>query len=147
MKQSLWLAMLLMCLRTWAGNCPSHQPKNEAVLVQVEQTWAKALERHDVETVGCILTEEFQDFGPNGEVYNRAESLAKIPHRRPGSNQLSELQPHVHGDFGYVRGLNTVVDAEGRAVAKVRFTDIFVYRDGRWMAVAGQESLVGGLAK
>jgi hypothetical protein len=25
---------------------------------------------------------------------------------------------------------------------KVRFTDIYVYREGRWQCVAGQESLV-----
>ena len=33
-------------------------------------------------------------------------------------------------------------DANGNIVAKVRFTDIFVYRDGAWHAVAGQETLV-----
>jgi hypothetical protein len=27
-------------------------------------------------------------------------------------------------------------------VASVRFTDIFAYRDGRWVALAGQETLV-----
>jgi hypothetical protein len=26
--------------------------------------------------------------------------------------------------------------------AKVRFTDVYVYREGRWLAVAGQETLL-----
>jgi hypothetical protein len=35
-----------------------------------------------------------------------------------------------------------LVDASGKVVARVRFTDVFTYRDGRWQALAGQESLV-----
>jgi hypothetical protein len=78
---------------------------------------------------------------------DRAENLASIPHRRPGNNQLSELHPHVYGEFGYVRGLNTVLDAEWKIRAMVRFTDIFVYREGVWLAVAGQESMVKETSK
>jgi hypothetical protein len=40
-----------------------------------------------------------------------------------------------------------VIDADGQVRAKVRFTDIFVYREGRWLAVAGQESLVSETSK
>jgi len=35
-----------------------------------------------------------------------------------------------------------VLDANGKILTRVRFTNIFAYRDGRWMAVAGQESLL-----
>jgi ketosteroid isomerase-like protein len=125
-----------------AANCPDKQAKSGAVLMEIEHTWAKALEQKDAEAVGCILADEFQDAGVYGELHNREETLAHIRKRSPGSNVLSEMQPHVFGDAGYVRGLNTVTDAQGHAVAKVRFTDIFVYREGRWEAVAGQETLV-----
>jgi Domain of unknown function (DUF4440) len=145
-KHTLWLP-LLMCPFAFGGSCPTGQAKNESALVLLEQSWAQALERHDSDAVGCILAEEFQDVDPDGKLHDRAESLANIPHRRPGRNQLSELHPHVYGTFGYVRGLNTVLDAEGKTRAKVRFTDIFVYRDGRWLAVAGQESLVSETPK
>ena len=75
-------------------------------------------------------------------MHSREEVLAAIPKRKAGVNQLSELDPHLYGDVGYIRGLATLLDETGQVKAKVRFTDIFVYRDGRWMAVAGQESLV-----
>jgi hypothetical protein len=48
----------------------------------------------------------------------------------------------VNGDFGYIRGLATAVDAQGKVVAKVRFTDVYAYRDGRWQCVAGHESIL-----
>jgi hypothetical protein len=28
-------------------------------------------------------------------------------------------------------------------VARVRFTDVFTYRDGRWQALVGHETLIG----
>jgi ketosteroid isomerase-like protein len=145
--KTIWIAVLALSTLQLAAACPVGQATNGDALVQVEQTWAKALEKKDADTVGCILAEEFQDIEPDGEVRDRASSLEHIAHRRPGSNRLSELTPHVFGEVAYVRGLNTVVDAEGNTLAKVRFTDIFVYREGRWLAVAGQESLVSDAAK
>lgn len=134
----MWTAAL------WAEDCPTNQPKDGSALVQLEQSWAKALEQHDGAAVGCILAPEFQDADPEGQLHDRAATLAAIPKRKPGANQLSELDPHVYGDFGYIRGLATLVDANGTVKAKVRFTDIYIYRDGRWLAVAGQESLLPG---
>ncbi len=147
MKPRLWLAVLLLAPVTFAADCPKNQPKEGSALVQLEQNWAEALARHDAGAVGCILADEFQDVDPNGELHDRAQTLAGVPHRKPGTNQLSELKPHVYGDFGYIRGLATLVDAQGKTVARVRFTDIYIYRDGRWLAVAGQESLLPQVAK
>jgi len=140
-KQIFLLASVVLPLACWAS-CPSDQAKDKAALVQLEQTWAKTLEQRDGAAVGCILAVEFEDADPDGNLHDRAETLANIPHRRPGNNKLSDLHPHVYCDFGYVRGLNTVVDPGGKVLARVRFTDIFVYRVGRWVAVAGQESLL-----
>lgn len=131
----------------FAAPCPSPPAKDAKALIQLEQTWAQALEAQDADAVGCILAEEFQDADPEGKLHTRSETLAQIPHRRPGKNILSELDPHVFGDFGYIRGLATLVDGQGKTKARVRFTDIYVYRDQRWLAVAGQESLLSETAK
>ena len=139
--------LAISSLPALATTCPSHPSKDRNVLIQIEQSWAKALEGRDAEAVGCILADEFQDADPSGKLHNREETLAQIPHRRPGKNILSELAPHVFGDTGYIRGLATLVDAQGKTVARVRFTDVYVYRDGRWLAVAGQETLLPEPAK
>jgi ketosteroid isomerase-like protein len=143
-KTAVWLAVIVVAtvLCSDAAECSGNQPKDDSALIQQEQLWAKALEQHDSHALGCILADDFQDFDPDGAVHDRTDTLAGVPHRRPGSNRLSELQPHVNGDIGYIRGLATLVDAEGKVRARVRFTDIYLYREGRWQAVAGQESLV-----
>jgi hypothetical protein len=84
------------------ASCPSGQAKDEAVLLQIEQTWAKVLEQPDAARWAAF-------WRPNG-------------------------------DLGYIRGLTTVLDPTRQVLARVRFTDIFVYRHGRWLAVAGEES-------
>ena len=58
-KHTLWFA-LLICPFAFGGNCPSGQTKDESALVQLEQSWAQALERHDADAVGCLLADEFQ---------------------------------------------------------------------------------------
>jgi hypothetical protein len=145
-KHTLWFT-LLICPLAFGGSCPSGQTKDESALVQLEQSWAQALERHDSDAVGCILAGEFQEVDLNGILRNRADNLASIISRQPGRYQLSELHAHVYGEFGYVRGLSTVLAVDGKIRARVRFTDIFIYREGRWFAVAGQESLVKETSK
>lgn len=138
------IAYIVLCLPLAAlADCPKKQPKTEAALVALEHSWAEALNRKDSATVACMIADEFEDADVDGSVHNRAETLAKIPNRKPGrTNRLTELRAHVEGNMGYTRGLNEILDADGKVVARVRFTDIFTYRDGHWQALAGHESLL-----
>jgi hypothetical protein len=139
-KYALWIVML--CPLAAAAPCPAGQTKSGEALIQIEQTWARSLEQRDTAALGCILADEFEDAGPDGKLTDRATILAKAGEHRSVHHELSELKPHVQGDFGYIRGLAAAVDAEGKVVARVRFTDVYAYREGRWQCVAGHESMV-----
>lgn len=140
MRGALWITVLSLCPHLWGIHCPENQPKDEDALLQIEHTWAKALEANDADDVGCVLGDDYEDADVDGALHDRGEALADIRQRRHGQNQLSEMKARVFGDVGLVRGLNTIRDLEGNPVAQVRFTDVFAYRSGRWMAVAGQET-------
>jgi ketosteroid isomerase-like protein len=142
MKSVFLSAFLLATIPAWAAPCERGQAKEEKTLLRLEETWAKALERHDADAVSCWLADEFEDADLDGAVHDRKEALARIPQRRPSSNHLEDMHVRIYGDSAFVRGVNQVTDASGESLARVRFTDIFVYRDGRWQAVAGQETLV-----
>lgn len=144
MKILTLLAVLLaLMLSAFAADCPKNQPKTEATLIELEQNWAAALTRKDADTVACMVADEFEDADVDGSLHPRSQLLEHIPQRKPGVNRLSEMRAHVEGNFGFTRGLATLVDASGKVVARVRFTDVFTYRDGRWQALVGQESLLG----
>jgi len=134
---------LALSLAALAVDCPKNQPKTETALLELEQNWAQALGRHDADTVACMVAGEFEDADVDGSLHTRSQMLAHIPQRKPGSNHLTEMRAHVEDSFGFVRGLNEVLDPAGKIVARVRFTDIFAYRDGRWQALAGHETLLG----
>jgi ketosteroid isomerase-like protein len=142
-KTGIVVLSLLLSVPAVAKDCPKDQAKTEATLLQLEQNWADALSRKDADTVACMVAEEFEDAGVDGSLHNRSQMLAGIPQRKPWTNRLTEMHAHVYGEFGYVRGLNEVSDSSGKVVARVRFTDVFTYRDGRWQALAGHETLVG----
>ncbi len=139
-RYALW--MLLLCPLAYASPCPAGQAKDGNALIQAEQTWARSLEHQDTIALGCILADEFEDAGPDGKLTGRATTLAKAAEPPAVHHELSDLHPHVQGDFGYIRGLAAAIDAQGRTVAKVRFTDVYEYREGRWQCVAGHESLI-----
>jgi len=138
----LIVLVVLLALPALAADCPRNQPKTEAALLDLEQNWAVALSRHDAATVACMVADEFEEADVDGSLHTRSQMLARIPQRKPGSNHLTELRAYVGGSFGFVRGLNEVLDPAGKIKARVRFTDIFTYRDGRWQALAGHETLL-----
>jgi ketosteroid isomerase-like protein len=140
----VWVWLLMLGPMAYAAPCPAGQPKDGNALVQTELVWAKALEQRDPAALGCLLAAEFEDAGPDGTLQDRDATLAKAGKHQPVHHELTEMHAQVHGDFGYIRGLATAVGAQGEVLARVRFTDIYVYRDGRWQVVAAHESMLAG---
>jgi ketosteroid isomerase-like protein len=89
--------------------------------------------------LGCILADDFEETDSAGSLIDRSAMLASAANPSDGHFELADLHAHVYGDFAYVRGKGVRNDS-GVRTEKTRFTDIFVYRDGRWQCVAGHES-------
>jgi ketosteroid isomerase-like protein len=138
----LLIFLLSVALASFGADCPRDQPKTESALIELEQNWAAALNRKDANAVACMVADEFEEVDVDGSLHTRNQMLDHIPHRKPGVNRLSEMRAHVEGNCGFARGLATLVDAAGKVLSRVRFTDVFTYRDGRWQALAGHDSLL-----
>jgi ketosteroid isomerase-like protein len=131
--------LLLLCSLAHGAVCPTGQPKDQPALVQIEHVWVRAVEQHDMDALGCMLADEFEEADFAGSLIDRPAMLASARNRGNVHYELLDLHAHVYGDFGYARGLG-VITSDGKPPVKSRFTDIFVYRDGRWQCVAGHES-------
>lgn len=138
MKTAFWL--LLLCPLVHGASCPTGQTKDEATLAQIENTWIRAVQQHDTTALGCILADEFEEADFAGSLINRSEMLASAAKRGIVHFEFLDLHAHLYGDFAYVRGLGVIRSDDGKRPVKSRFTDIFVYRNGRWQCVAGHES-------
>jgi len=140
------LCILLLCTAAAALSCPTGQARDEATLAEIERTWAQALEKHDANALGCILADEFEDADIHGELTDKNATMNKLASSRVVHHELSDLHAHLHRDFAYIRGIADAVDPQTRKDTRVRFTDIYVFREGRWQCVAGHESLVSGIS-
>jgi len=138
------LVMLLAALAatTAARPCPLADRHDAAGLRAAEARWVHLLETRDGDGLACLLAPEFTDTNWAGQRVPRAQVLAALPHRPDTRLELSEIEVALHGEVGIVHGLNGQIDATGKPVGTVRFTDIFLYRDRRWQALSAQESVV-----
>jgi hypothetical protein len=124
------------------ADCPTlHQPRDAATVIGVENAWVHALDKKDVNGLACILAPGFADATWDGNVWTRERVIGALPHRKPHAIHLSNVKAHVDGDAAVVRGVNTLMQPDGKLIAALDFTDMFKYRNGRWQAVAAQETL------
>ena len=117
------------------------QPPTQAGGLAAEAAWASALAGRDLATLDRLLAPDFVDTGWQGARRDKASYLAAIGAAGAQPVALSDLTVGLYGAAAGVRGRNTVRGREGAVRARVRFTDVFVYRAGAWQAVAAQETV------
>ena len=132
-------SLLLLSSLIHGATCPTGQAKDAVTLIQLERTWVRVVEQHDSAALACILADEFEEADFDGSLIKRSTMLAGAEKPSNGHSELMDLHVHIYGDAAYVRGIG-VNSKNGRPAGKTRFTDIFVYRDGRWQCVAGHDS-------
>jgi hypothetical protein len=118
------------------------QPRNAAGVIATENTWVKALTARDAKALSCILAPGFMDMAWNGQLHARGEVLTGLPKRPNNGIKLSNLKVELSGNRAIVRGVNTATKPDGSLLGRVRFEDIFQYRDGMWRALTAQEVLM-----
>jgi ketosteroid isomerase-like protein len=118
------------------------QERSEKALLEMENRWVTALDRRDPKAVDCLLAEDFVDSDATGQLRTRQQVLDAVPNRKTYAQHLEDLRARVYGDTGIVHGVNRISDKDGKEVARVRFTDVFRYRDGQWRAISGHETMV-----
>jgi hypothetical protein len=113
--------------------------KNSAI--QFEREWLQVLKQKNTAALDCMLASEFKDSSMKGVVRPKSQVLRELPLRNDQYQQtLSDLEADLFGNTAVVRGLSVITDQQGREVARIRFTDVLCFINGRWLAVASQET-------
>jgi hypothetical protein len=89
---------------------------------------------------------------PTGDFVTKAQHIAfSSAHQQPSNlkQRFDQMQVRVYGDVGIVNGVVVTTDEKGPSQAGENheadhtvFTDVFVWRDGRWQAVNAQDNAV-----
>ena len=82
---------------------------------------------------------------PEGKSQTKARRAAEIKSGHLGSATLGNVKVRVFGDAAVVTGTDLEVSAEGgkKSSAHYVWTDVFVKRAGKWVAVASQTAQMG----
>jgi hypothetical protein len=125
--------------------------KGESRLMQVEQQWLAALRKHDNAALDCILARDWIDNSSSGRVLTRADVLGRPPGAVPSSKRkvtqhFDGTRVRIYGDVGVVTGrvVTQITDLPNgeTQMRQTLFTDVLLWREGRWQAVSSQETVI-----
>jgi ketosteroid isomerase-like protein len=125
---------------------PLSRDKVAAELLAIEQNIARANSTCDYDYFRKIEADEFIFTGPQGGVITRAEDLAGEKDCKPHDDRhlIDEPRLLLEGNVAILNAHATLTgQRNGKDVhVETRFTDVFVWRDGRWQLVAGHSSRI-----
>jgi hypothetical protein len=104
----------------------------------LEQRWLE--NEGNPELVGSILAKDFVHVLPAGFI-SREDHLRFLrlhPNAFPGSKHFEELRVRIYGNVAVATGIVSTLRAPGNT-ARTAFSDVFVRRNGEWLAVNAQE--------
>jgi ketosteroid isomerase-like protein len=125
------------------------QDPSDAVVAEIkslENARLAAGLRKDVEAVSAMTADDYLQIDSDGTVLNRAATLERIKssYARLVANPVDDVTVRVYGDTAILTGRarpQGVLDGKEFTDA-LRYTRIYVKRDGRWQVVLFQQTRV-----
>jgi len=117
---------------------------DQQVLIDLEQRWNEAFYHKDLSFISSILADEFVATYDDGERGDKAKelSLAASFNQQVESAIPDEFSVKVYQDTAIVWFTLRLVGIrqQQRAEMTLRYTDVWVNRDGRWLCVSTQST-------
>jgi hypothetical protein len=147
MKRHIVVLTLTSCLAEAAlgaepnnASSPSVADARQQVLA-LGKEWAAAEIKHDATTLRRILDDKFLASFGGGKPYDKAAFIKAItegPVDTTASQTLTDESVIVDRDTAVIVGTDTVRETEKGILSTIvyRYTVTYVYRHGRWLALA-----------
>ncbi|HVD33287.1 MAG TPA: nuclear transport factor 2 family protein [Gemmatimonadales bacterium] len=118
---------------------------SEASLLEAAERLAQAEAKGDIPALEQLLAPDYQGYDPSGRPQDRAGVLrgyAEGGGVKVTSLLQSDLRARVLGEAGLVAGINVMRGQQGHEHfdLRLRFLDVYAWRDGRWQLVASQDT-------
>jgi ketosteroid isomerase-like protein len=113
-------------------------------LQAIERSWLNAEKNHDAAAFEQLVADDWIAITPDGKRQTKAERAAEIKNGHIDSATLGDMKVRVFGDTAVVTGTDdeiSMIDGKKSSDHYV-WTDVFVKRNGRWLAVASQTAQI-----
>lgn len=146
MKYLFCLATICLLALSFAAAPAAYASSVDDQIKKLEQDWAQAIVKDPAAAVDKFEADDITSTDPTGRVTDKAQDRKDF-----GSGDLkfesveqSDMKTQVYGNVVVVTGKSTDKGTyKGQDISGVyRFTDIWVKRNGKWMAVASQYNKV-----
>lgn len=112
----------------------------QQAIIRLENRWLANEDNPAV--LESILAEDFVHVVPVG-IISKQENIGFVrshPKTFPGKHKFERLQVRVYGSVAIANGIVLAEPVGQGAEQRTIFTDVFVFRNGRWQAVNAQET-------
>jgi hypothetical protein len=141
-----WLCLVLTTVSaaTTAASQTAPVESDQQILIKLEQRWNEAFYQKDIAFIETILADEFIATYEDGSRGDKAKELALAAafNQQVESAIQDEFTVKVYRDTAVVWfTLRMVGIRQGqRAELTLRYTDVWIMRDGRWQCVSTQST-------
>ena len=141
---------LLSLVLSAAVAVEAKQPKADSddaisqTLQAMEQAWLNAEKNHDAAAFDNIVADDWIAITPDGKSQTKAERTSEIKTGHVDSATLGDMKVRVFGDTAVVTGTDDEVTTKDgqKSTGHYVWTDVFVKRNGKWLAVASQTAQI-----
>jgi len=141
--------VLCFCLLPWGAFAQTVRDKDDSQatkLIVLEHLWNEAQVNHDERALEGMIADSFVNTEWDGDVSERGKFLADIkdPKFKPDLVAIQDLKVNLYHNAGVVTGVyHTKGSYNGKPYDHLgRFTDTWIFQDGKWECVASHTSLV-----
>jgi hypothetical protein len=115
-------------------------------LVGLERMWNQAQVMRDATAIASMIGDKFTNTEWDGEVSDRGKFLADFadPKFQPSAMSIDDVKVEMYASTAVVTGIYHTKGTYGSKPYEHvgRFTDTWVYEDGKWLCVASHSSLL-----
>ncbi len=137
-------ALVFIALAFSIGNCSASAEltANEQTFLKLQHDWAVARKTADMSFLESFYAKEFTVGSMTGGESTRAEDMAMFSSGdlKPAVIEDTAMHVSIFGATAMVTGLEHLEGSYRGSSGKfdLRFTNVFVYRDGRWQIIRHQ---------
>jgi uncharacterized protein (TIGR02246 family) len=149
MPQRLIVQICFVCL-VLSATVQAQQPKADSAaaisqaLQAMERAWLNAEKNNDAAAFEEVVAEDWIAITPDGKSQTKAERAAEIKALHTTSATMGDMRVRVFGSSAVVTGTDdeTIVEEGKKSSHHYVWTDVFVKRNGKWLAVASQTTQI-----
>ncbi len=117
------------------------QEETERIIRQGSAEWANVAVTGDMSPLERIIADDYVGVSSRGEVRDKAKLMEPFKPGDFSASSLDYVNIRHFADTAIAQGAETLKRRDGGPDLRLIWTDVWMFRDGKWQIVASQDSV------